>query len=186
MRASLDQDANFWNGGEIYGTSEYNSLHLLHDYFCQYPSDAKKVVLSIKGGLAVGEMRPDGSERNVRRSIDECLKVLDGKKKLDIFECARVDPKTPIEVTIGAMVPYIQQGKLGGISLSECSADSIRRAAKVHKISAVEIEFSLWSTEILDNGVAKACAELDIPIVCYSPLGRGFLVSHSSINTGLD
>ena len=150
---------------------------MLHEYFTKYPSDADKVVLSIKGGLAVGEMRPDGSEKNVRRSIDECLRVLDGKKKLDLFECARVDPKTPIEVSIKAMVPYIQEGKLGGISLSECSADTIRRAAKVHKVSAVEVEFSLWATEILDNGVAKACAELDIPIVAYSPLGRGFLVS---------
>ena len=75
------------------------------------------------------------------------------------------------------MAEYIKAGKLGGISLSECSADTIRRAAKVHKISAVEVEFSLWSTEILENDVAKACAELDIPIIAYSPLGRGFLVS---------
>lgn len=70
---------------------------------------------------------------------------------------------------------YVKAGKLGGISLSECSEDTIRRAAKEVTVSAVEVEFSLWSTEILENGVAKACAELDIPIVAYSPLGRGFL-----------
>jgi len=108
--------------------------------------------------------------------VDECLRVLDGKKSLDIFECARVDPKTPIEITIRALAKYVEAGKLGGISLSECSADTIRRAAKVHKISAVEVEFSLWATDILDNGVAQACKELDIPVVAYSPLGRGFLV----------
>lgn len=119
-----------------------------------------------------------GSEANVKRSIDECLRVLDGKKKLDLFECARVDPQTPIEITIGAIAEYVKAGKLGGISLSECSADSIRRASKVHKISAVEVEVSLWAADIFQNDVAKVCEELDIPIVAYSPLGRGFLVSY--------
>lgn len=180
MRASLAHGSNFWNGGELYGPPDANSLQLLNEYFTEYPSDAQKVVLSIKGGLVPGQMAPDGSEKNVKRSIDECLKVLDGKIKLDLFECARVDPKTPVEVSVKAMVPYIEAGQLGGISLSECSADTIRRAAKVHKISAVEVEFSLWSLDILENGVAEACAELGIPIVAYSPLGRGFLVSHPS------
>jgi len=94
---------------------------------------------------------------------------------------ARVDPKVPIEETIGYIAEYVKAGKLGGISLSEVTADLIRRAAAVHKISAVEVEFSLFCTDILDNGVAKACAELDIPIVAYSPLGRGFLVSTLSV-----
>lgn len=178
MRSALSHGANAWNGGELYGPPTRNSLHLLNEYFTKYPSDAEKVVLSIKGGLAPGEMRPDGSEKNVQRSIDECLRVLDGKKFLDLFECARVDPKTPIEITVGAIAEYVKAGKIGGISLSECSADSIRRAAKVYKISAVEVEFSLWSTEILDNGVAATCAELGIPLIAYSPLGRGFLVGH--------
>ncbi|KAI5369317.1 Putative NADP-dependent oxidoreductase domain-containing protein [Septoria linicola] len=175
MKTALDSGANLWNAGELYGTPERNSLHLLNEYFTKYPEDAKKVVISIKGGLVPGAMKPDGSEKNTRRSIEECLRVLDGKKKLDLWEAARVDPETPIEITIRTANEYVKAGKLGGISLSECSADSIRRAAKVAKIDAVEVEFSLWATEILDNGVAQACAELDIPIVAYSPLGRGFL-----------
>jgi pyridoxine 4-dehydrogenase len=175
MKAALDNGANFFNGGELYGTPERNSLHLLREYFEKYPGDAKKVVLSIKGGLEKGGMKPDGSPENVRRSIDECLKVLAGTKKLDLFECARVDPKTPIEITVRTADEYVQAGKLGGISLSECSADTIRRAAKVAKISAVEVEYSLWATEIQDNGVLATCGELGIPIVAYSPLGRGFL-----------
>lgn len=69
----------------------------------------------------------------------------------------------------------MKEGKLGGISLSECSAETIRRAAKIHKIAAVEVEFSMFSTDILENGVAKACAELNIPVVAYSPFSRGFL-----------
>jgi pyridoxine 4-dehydrogenase len=175
MKAALDNGANFFNGGELYGTPERNSLHLLREYFEKYPGDAKKVVLSIKGGLEKGGMRPDGSPENVRRSIDECLTQLAGTKKLDLFECARVDPKTPIEITVRTADEYVQAGKLGGISLSECSADTIRRAAKVAKISAVEVEYSLWATEIQDNGVLATCGELGIPIVAYSPLGRGFL-----------
>lgn len=177
MEEASKAGSNFWNGGELYGTPESNSLHLLHDYFAQYPDKVDNIVISIKGGLVPGSLTPDGSTENVKRSIDECLRVLDGKKKLDLFECARVDPKTPIETSIEAMVPYIQNGTLGGISLSECSAKTIRRASKVHRISAVEVEFSLWATEILDNGIAQACAELDIPIIAYCPLGRGFLVS---------
>lgn len=175
MKTALDMGANFWNGGELYGTPERNSLHLLREYFEKYPEDAKKVVISIKGGLEKGGMKPDGRPENVRRSIDECLTQLAGTKKLDLFECARVDPQTPIEVTIRTAEEYVKAGKLGGISLSECSADTIRRASKVAKISAVEVEYSLWATEIQDNGVLKACGELGIPIVAYSPLGRGFL-----------
>ncbi len=175
MKAALDHGANFWNGGEIYGKPERNSLHLLNEYFTKYPGDANKVVISIKGGMKPGELAPDGSAENTKRSIEECLKVLDGKKKLDLWESARVDPNTPIEITMREAEKYVKSGKLGGISLSECSANTIRRAAAVTKIEAVEVEFSLWSTEILDNGIAKACADLGIVLVAYSPLGRGFL-----------
>lgn len=92
---------------------------------------------------------------------------------------ARVDLDVPIEDTISYIADYVKAGKLGGISLSEVSAKSIRRAHATHPISAVEVEFSLWATEILENGVASTCAELGIPIIAYSPLGRGFLVSQT-------
>lgn len=179
MRTAASLGATSWNGGEIYGSPERNSLHLLNEYFTKYPEDADKIVISIKGGLRKGEMIADGSRENIRRSIDECLKVLDGKKSLDLFECARVDPNTPIQDTVSYIAEYVKEGKLGGISLSEVSAQSIRKAQSVHPISAVEVEFSLWSTEIFENGVAATCAELGIPIIAYSPLGRGFLVSTS-------
>jgi len=179
MKAALDDGAVMWNGGEIYGPPDANSLQLLNKYFTKYPEDADKVLLSIKGGMTFkdGHPAPDGSEANTRRSVDECLKVLDGKKKLDLFECARVDPNVPIEETMKVLNTYIHKGKLGGISLSEIGEKSIRKAAAVAKISAVEIEFSMYSTEIFTNGVAKVCKELDIPIVAYSPMGRGMLVS---------
>ncbi len=72
MRTALDTGANMWNGGELYGTVERNSLHLLNEYFTKYPEDAEKVVLSIKGGMVPGQMMVDGSENNVRRSVEEC------------------------------------------------------------------------------------------------------------------
>ncbi|KAK4506939.1 hypothetical protein PRZ48_000672 [Zasmidium cellare] len=175
MKTALENKANFWNGGEIYGNPERNSLHLLREYFEKYPKDASKVVISIKGGLEKGGHKPDGSAENTRRSIEECLTVLAGTKKLDIWEAARADPTTPIEISMRAANEYVKAGKLGGIALSECSANTIRRAAKEVKIACVEVEFSLFSTQILENDVAKVCAELDIPIAAYSPLGRGFL-----------
>lgn len=186
MKAALKSGANFWNGGELYGKPNANSLQLLNRYFTKYPEDADKVVISIKGSISPTKMGPDNSEKNIRRSIDECLKVLDGKKFLDLFEPARQDPNVPLEETMNAMAKYIEEGKLGGISLSEVTEDQIRSAEKFHKVAAVEVEMSLQSPDILHNGVAKTCAELDIPLVAYSPLGRGLLTATFSKPEDID
>jgi len=174
MREALQSGCNFWNGGEFYGPPEYNSPVLLERYFEKYPEDAEKVILSIKGAVSATGTGPDGSPENIRRSMDTVLKQLNGRKKLDIFECARRDPNTPLEVTFGILQnEYIKTGKLGGISLSEVSASTIHEAVKVAKIVAVEVELSLWATEVLENGVAAACHKHGIPLVAYSPIGRG-------------
>lgn len=145
MRAALAKGMNFWNGGEFYGTEEYNSLVLLERYFKKYPEDADKVVLSIKGAAGVAGHGPDGSPEGVRRSVDNCLKLLNGRKKLDIFECARRDTNTPLEVTFGVLdKEYVQTGKIGGISLSEVKASTVHEAAKITKIVACEVELSLY------------------------------------------
>ena len=186
MKAALKSGANLWNGGELYGKPHANSLHLLNRYFTKYPEDADKVIISIKGSVSQTKRGPDNSEKNIRRSIDECLKVLDGKKFLDLFEPARQDPDVPLEETMNAMASYVKEGKLGGISLSEVTEDQIRNAAKLHKISAVEVEMSLHSPEVLYNGVAKTCAELDIPLTAYSPIGRGLLTATFSKPEDID
>jgi pyridoxine 4-dehydrogenase len=175
MNAALECGCNYWNGGEFYGTSERNSLHLLNEYFTEYPEKASQVLLTIKGGRTPGKFEFDGTAKGVRRSVDECLRVLNGKKTLDIFECARVDPNTPIEETIGVLAELVKEGKIGGIGLSEVKAETIRRAAKVHPIAQVEVELSLWSPNVLYSGVADACAELGIPLMGYAPLSRGGL-----------
>lgn len=113
-------------------------------------------------------MSPDGSPEGVRRSIDNCLNLLKGKKSIDIFKCARVDHETPIETTLTTMEEeYVRTGKIGGIGLSEVSAATIEKAAKVTKIVAVEVELSLWSTDPLTNGIAESCAKNNIPLVAY-------------------
>ncbi|PWY65418.1 pyridoxal reductase [Aspergillus eucalypticola CBS 122712] len=175
LNTALKLGANFWNAGELYGTPDYNSCHLLNKYFIKYPENADKVVLSIKGGTKRGELIPDSSEANIRRSVEECLRVLDGKKVIDIFQCARQDPNVPVEQQVTVLAQFVKEGKIRSIGLSEVDADTIRRAHKVHPIAAVEVELSLFDTTILNNGVAKVCAELNIPVIAYSPLGFGVL-----------
>ncbi|KAK3695470.1 NADP-dependent oxidoreductase domain-containing protein [Podospora appendiculata] len=185
MRAALKNGLTFWNGGDFYGPPEYNSLVLLERYFAKYPEDADKVVLSIKGGYDTTQGKVDSSPEGIRRSVDTTLKQLKGRKKLDIFECARRDPNVPLEVTFGVLQEYIDKGLLGGISLSEVSAATIHEAVKITKIVAVEVELSLFATQVLNNGVAAACAQYNIPLVAYSPVGRGMLTgqfkSHGDI-----
>lgn len=94
---------NFWNGGEFYGTPEYNSLVLLERYFEEYPEDAPKIALSIKGGINPQTGRSVGSPDNTRRTLDDSLAQLKGRKKLDLFEFARRDPNVPFETTFGTM-----------------------------------------------------------------------------------
>lgn len=175
MKAALERGANFWNGGTFYGTPEYNSLHVLKAYFTKYPADASKVVISIKGAYNSQTHAIDGSKENVKKDIEAILAALDGTCFVSVYEPARVDPKVPIEETVAAAAEFVRAGKIGGVGLSECGSGTIERAMKVTTIASVEVEFSLFSTDIVSNGVAKTCADLKIPIVAYSPLSRGFL-----------
>ncbi|KAK3071371.1 hypothetical protein LTR53_008750 [Teratosphaeriaceae sp. CCFEE 6253] len=154
MKAALEQGANFWDG---------------------YPEDTDKVVLSIKGAL--GTAGPTGSPKAIRASVDEAVKVLGGIKTIDVFEMARVDPNVPIETSIRALADLVQEGKIKGIGLSEVSATTIRRAHAVHLVAAVEVELSLFTPDPLRNGIARTCRELGIPMIAYSPIGRGQISS---------
>ncbi|KAH6972070.1 pyridoxal reductase [Ilyonectria sp. MPI-CAGE-AT-0026] len=176
MRAALANNATYWNGGEFYGTPEVNSMTLLRAYLEEYPEDADKFTLCVKGGL-LPNLHPDGSPENIRRSIDFILSQLGPRRQyIDVFESARRDPNVPLETTFGVIDrEYIQTGKVGGIALSEVSAETIDKAAAITNIVAVEVELSLFCLDPLENGIAEACARHDIPLVAYSPLGRGIL-----------
>lgn len=174
LKAALNNGCTVWNGGEFYGTPEYNSMTLLKHYFTKYPEDAEKVTIFIKGGMNLETHALDGTPEGIRRSLDNIISQLGGVKKLDGFACARRDPNTPLETTLGVIQKeYIDTGKLGSVYLSECRAETIHEAVKYAKISAVEVELSMFSPDILNNGVAAACAQHDIPILAYSPIGRG-------------
>lgn len=165
---------NCWNGGEFYGPPERNSLVLLERYLAKYPEDADKIVINIKGGASDGPV--DASAENTRNSVDTCIAQLQGRKTIDMYEFGRRDPQIPYAKSLDVLVKeYIETGKVGGIALTEVSAESIHEAAKVTKIVAVEVELSLFSTDALHNGVAAACAQYDIPLIAYSPIGRGVL-----------
>lgn len=125
---------------------------------------------------------PDGS-RTVDSSPEYCkqacarsLKRL-GIDTIDLYYVHRVDSKTPIEKTVEALVELKNEGKIRYLGLSEISADTLKRACKVHHIDAVQIEYSPFSMDIEspEIGLLKACRELGVAVVCYSPLGRGML-----------
>jgi len=115
----------------------------------------------------------DGSPANVRRSIEGTLQRL-GTDHVDLYYLHRVDPATPIEDTVGAMATLVEEGKVRHLGLSEASAETLRRAAAVHPITALQTEWSLWTRDIEEH-ILPAARELGIGVVPYSPLGRGFL-----------
>ena len=115
----------------------------------------------------------DGSPENARRACEGSLKRL-GIDTIDLFYQHRIDPNVPIEETIGGMAKLVEEGKVRHIALSEAGADTIRRAAKVHPITALQSEYSIWERDV-EGDILDACRENGIALVPYSPLGRGFL-----------
>lgn len=174
MRVAADMGCLVWDGGEFYGKPDYNSLVLLNRFFTQYPHYAGKIVLNIKGASQPNFM-PNGSPEFVRSSVSNCLAQLEGKAKIAMFECARRDMEIPLETTLNTLKSLVDEGQIGSVALSEVNANTIREAAKIVKISAVEIELSIWCTDPLSNGITSTCAELGIPVLAYCPLGRGML-----------
>src|SRR5688500_12801621 len=114
-----------------------------------------------------------GKPDYVRRQCKQSLKNLN-VDVIDLYYQHRVDPNTPIEDTIGAMAELVQEGKVRFLGMSEAAPQTIRRAAKVHPISALQTEYSLWTRDP-EAEVLPTCRELGIGFVAYSPLGRGFL-----------
>jgi len=115
----------------------------------------------------------NGRPEYVKSACDASLKRL-GVDHIDLYYQHRVDTTVPIEETVGAMGELVQAGKVRYLGLSEASADTIRRAHKVHPISALQTEYSLWSRDVEDE-ILPTCRDLGIGFVPYSPLGRGFL-----------
>ncbi|TVU13702.1 hypothetical protein EJB05_37122, partial [Eragrostis curvula] len=138
----------------------------------------EKVQLATKFGIVTdadseGEIR--GDPAYVRAACEASLKRL-GVDCIDLYYVHRIDTRVPIEITVGELKKLVEEGKTKYIGLSEASASTIRRAHAVHPITAVQMEWSLWSRDV-EAEIIPTCRELGIGIVAYSPLGRGFLSS---------
>lgn len=139
----------------------------------------EEVFLATKFGIVRDPKNPNargvsGKPEYVRQSCEGSLRRL-GVETIDLYYQHRVDPDTPIEETVGAMAQLVLDGKVRYLGLSEASPETLRRAMKVHPITALQTEYSLWTRDPEDNGVLATCRELGIGFVAYSPLGRGFL-----------
>ena len=139
----------------------------------------EKVVLATKFGIVRDPNNPNvrgvnGKGDYVRQSCEASLRRL-AIDHIDLYYQHRVDPATPIEETVGAMAQLVKEGKVRYLGLSEASPETLRRAAKIHPIAALQTEYSLWTRDPEDNEVLSTCRELGIGFVAYSPLGRGFL-----------
>ena len=131
---------------------------------------ATKFAMRWKGNEMAGL---DGSPANARRAVEGSLKRL-GIDTIDLFYQHRVDPNVPIEETVGGMAELVKEGKIRHIGLSEAGPETIRRAASVHPIAALQSEYSIWERDVEDE-ILPVCREHGIGFVPYSPLGRGFL-----------
>jgi len=136
-----------------------------------------EVFIATKFGISINpqtlQRSVDGSPANARRSCEASLRRL-GVGHIDLYYPHRVDPATPIEETIGAMAELVKEGKVRYLGLSEPGLETIRRAHVVHPISAVQIEYSLWTRDI-ERDILPLLRELGIGLVAYAPLGHGFL-----------
>jgi aryl-alcohol dehydrogenase-like predicted oxidoreductase len=170
----LELGGNFLDTAEIYGP--FKNEELVGRFLREVPRD--RVVVATKFGFRID---PDGTRRgvdsspaNIRRAVEGSLKRL-GIDVIDLYYQHRVDPNVPIEDSVGTMAELVKAGKVRTLGLSEAGPDTLRRAAKVHPIAALQSEYSLWTRDVESNGVLATCRELGITFVPYSPLGRGFL-----------
>ena len=184
VRRALDIGVTFLDTADMYAQGENEKL-----VGEAITGRRDEVMLATKFGVLVDPetSRPrgvDGSPDYVRAAIDRSLTRL-GVEHVDLYYLHRPDPQVPIEETVAAMAELVAAGKVGALGLSEGSADTIRRAAAVHPIAAIQSEWSIFSRDIEDSVVPTA-RELGIGLVPYSPLGRGQLTGSAASTTELD
>src|ERR1700685_4082640 len=172
LNAALDIGINFLDTADMYGVGANERLLAK-----VLKTRRQEIVLATKFGSV---RSPDGAflgingtPEYVHAACDASLTRLGGDH-IDLDYQHRVDPTVAIEETVGAMADLVRAGKVRHLGLSEASANTIRRAVQVHPITALQSEFSLWTRDLVAT-ILPACEELDIGVVAYSPLGRGFL-----------
>jgi len=174
LHRALELGVNFLDTADMYGP--HTNEQLIGQAIA---GKREQVFLASKFGIVRDPANParrgvNGRPEYIREAIDGTLRRL-GIETLDLYYQHRIDPEVAIEETVGAMAELVKQGKVRYLGLSEASAATLERAHKVHPISALQSEYSLWSRDQEDNGCLAACQRLGIAFVPYSPLGRGFL-----------
>jgi aryl-alcohol dehydrogenase-like predicted oxidoreductase len=172
IERALDLGVNFLDTADMYGCGDNERL-----VGRAIRGRRDRVILATKfGNVRDGQGKfigVSGQPEYVRHCCDASLRRL-GVEHIDLYYQHRVDPNVPIEETVGAMSELVWAGKVRYLGLSEAAAATIRRAAKVHPISALQTEYSLWTRDV-EAEILSTCRELGIGFVPYSPLGRGFL-----------
>lgn len=169
---AVEIGCTFWDTADMYGP--FTNEILLSKALT---GRRDKITLATKFGVVRGE---DGSFEGIKGTADYVKTCCDASLKrlgtdyIDLYYQHRVDPETPIEETVGALAELVKAGKVRYIGLSEADSDTIERAHKVHPISALQTEYSLWSREV-EADILPTIKKLNIGFVSYSPLGRGFL-----------
>ena len=173
IHRALELGINFLDTADVYGPHKNEEL-----VGRAIKGKRDQVFLATKFGIVRDPANPNvrgvnGKPDYVQKSCEASLRRL-GVDTIDLYYQHRVDPNTPIEETAGAMAALIQQGKVRYLGLSEASPATLRRAVKVHPITALQTEYSLWTRDP-EREILATCRELGIGFVAYSPLGRGFL-----------
>ena len=171
IHRAIDLGITFFDTAQIYGP--FQNEELVGEAI---KGKREGLVIATKFGFRFQDgqiIGVDGSAANAKASVEGSLKRL-GIDTIDLFYQHRVDPNVPIEETVGGMAELVKEGKVRHIALSEAGPDTIRRAVKVHPITALQSEYSLWERDVEDE-ILGVCRENGIGFVPYSPLGRGFL-----------
>jgi aryl-alcohol dehydrogenase-like predicted oxidoreductase len=173
IRRALDLGVNFLDTSASYGKG--HNHRLIGEAI---RGRRHEVVIHSKSGSprdgSAEAVRGGGDPRYLRETCEQSLKDL-GIETLDVFCMSRVDPNVPIEESVGGMAELVREGKTRFISLSECSAESLRRGSAVHPLATLQMEYSLFSRDAEEQGQIDACKELGMAMMAYAVLGRGML-----------
>src|SRR5579872_250986 len=174
IHRALELGIHFLDTADVYGPHKNEELVGL-----AIKGKRDEFVIATKFGIVRDPQNPatrgvSGKPDYVQKSCEASLRRL-GIETIDLYYQHRVDPNTPIEETVGAMAQLVKEGKVRYLGLSEAGPETLRRAMKVHPITALQTEYSLWTRDPETNDVLATCRELGIGFVAYSPLGRGFL-----------
>ncbi|KAJ2370634.1 hypothetical protein IW150_004891, partial [Coemansia sp. RSA 2607] len=182
LNRAADLGSTLWDTADVYGLGHNERLlgkvlanRRSEIFLCtKFGHDFDEPDAAVSGQFNSMVRGVNGKPEYIRKAVERSLERL-GVDRIDLYYQHRVDPEVAIEETVGAMAELVKQGKVRYIGLSECSAETLRRAYKVHPIAAVQSEYNAWTLDVESNGVLAACRELGVTLVAYSPLGRGFL-----------